>query len=717
MALEKYLLDIAKILDSKVLESWLIYLLIESKSSSISAVVTSVVLASPDKTFNVATMLFKTKKFIQADFTRSFEDGSSVKSLYSIGYGFNTWNQIYYDERLETCKDKHRTWHLESLFLNYQLFRSAEISDDKVKNRQKVLWEILDNYYDEILSEDKQTESDKGWRIFLARMDRRKMDIKTEKVENGIQLTFNPELSSELKSYSEDTQNESQNTVKYASLYLWSRNKIENNQNYKKYHEFEETPLLALQQIKEALEISHESRKFIFQDEIFPTVSIILLRDYAEVLSIEDKEFCKDLILECATLTFSPNYSFKISDGTQSAISFLPLLKTYFPELNNDIKMILLLNLFYDYQIGMSGTDFHDYAIEAIEKYYDDEEIQSFVLAYLYVKPKYDTQRAKIIKEAYGQGNQRIDEKNGVDNFIQNNEKDIQKFIANELSADNLDDVKNTELHVLNVAFKMIPITTQNSLLKQIAKDIIEIFTSILVQERRSEKVEFEVKQGFINRLSIFILEAEHNDIEIYLRPLIDNFHPSEELAKLLTQFILTQDKSEKYDNFWYVWRLFEDKIIELCNEGDTHGYIDQIIKAYLLVWSPYGEIWKDTAKEWHSLKDKDRRFFKRISEEIGHCPTVLYSISKLLTEIGSPYLSDGIGWISNMLRKNSNLLTDKLEVNTIFHLENLIRKYIFINTEKIKKEKKTKEDTLIILNFLIEKESSLGYMLRERIL
>ena len=96
------------------------------------------------------------------------------------------------------------------------------------------------------------------------------MDIKTEKVDGGVQITFNPKLSPELKKYSQEAQENSHNAIKYTSLYLWTINKIENNQDCKKYTSYEENPLLALEQIKEVIAIPHEERNFIFQDEIFP---------------------------------------------------------------------------------------------------------------------------------------------------------------------------------------------------------------------------------------------------------------------------------------------------------------------------------------------------------------------------------------------------------------------------------------------------------------
>ncbi|QOG11919.1 AVAST type 4 anti-phage nuclease Avs4 [Arcobacter sp. FWKO B] len=707
MALEKYLLEISKILKTEDLEFWLLYLLQKSKSSSLSAIVASVVLANSDKAFNIAVILFKTKEFIQADFHRQIHE-HSIKNLYGIGYGLNWQTQIFQDERLKTCEDKHRNSSLESLFLNYQMFRTSEISEEESEKRQKILWDILDNYYKQLPNEESQSEEDRIWRMALARMDKRKMDIEIKKVDDGVQITFNPKLSPELKKYSQEAQENSQNTIKYTTLYLWSVNKIDNNKDYKKYTIYEENPLLVLEQIKEVIAIPHDKRDFIFQDKIFPHVSIILLRDYIELLSSEDKELCRDIIFEFARLPLAENYHYQVSDGVDKAIKYLPILLIYFPELKNDIKILLLLNLFDDYQIGMGGKHFYDFAIEAIDTYLNKES-NSFIVAYLLLKPKYD----ELIKSNY-YGQKRVSKQDLLKNFFQSNEEIFEKFASNELRlSDN--EIKTTQLDVLIVAFKMI-VTFKSTVEKKFTQKIIEMLC-INIFNKTDDKVDYDVKQQFINNFALFILEVDKDVIQFYLQPLINSFKPTEEMASLLTQLIYTQDRINRYDNFWHVWELFENKIIEICKDGDKYSYIDQIIKAYLLASGQYGSLWTETAKEWHSFKEKDKRFIKRISEKIGHCPSSIYSLSKFLTSIGSTYHNDGISWIANMLRNNNSLSTDKLEPDTVFHLENLIRKYVFLQSEKIKKERKTKDDVLIILNFLVEKGSAVAYMLREKVL
>jgi hypothetical protein len=92
-------------------------------------------------------------------------------------------------------------------------------------------------------------------------------------------------------------------------------------------------------------------------------------------------------------------------------------------------------------------------------------------------------------------------------------------------------------------------------------------------------------------------------------------------------------------------------------------------------------------------------------------------SISKLLNDIGSSYLKEGVSWISNTLQVNKGVLAAKLETNTVYYLENLARKYIYENRQEIRKMAKAKAEILVILDFLIEKGSAIGYLLRENIL
>ncbi len=88
MALEKWLLDYAKSASQDNLEMVCKYLIRNSRSASITAVVVSVVLANPQKLFNIAAILFQTKEFFLYDTSRMLLD-QTAKNLYAIGYGSN----------------------------------------------------------------------------------------------------------------------------------------------------------------------------------------------------------------------------------------------------------------------------------------------------------------------------------------------------------------------------------------------------------------------------------------------------------------------------------------------------------------------------------------------------------------------------------------------------------------------------------------------------
>ncbi len=153
MALEKIFLEYGKDADSKVLESWLIYLLRNSKSAALTAVVTSIVLAYPEKTFNVAKILFKTKELFKYDSNRVMLD---YTTLCPLGSGENA--QLLQNERIESKKLKHRTWSLENLMVNYQFFRSKDISEEEAGERQAVIWNILDEYIKMLPPENDETD-------------------------------------------------------------------------------------------------------------------------------------------------------------------------------------------------------------------------------------------------------------------------------------------------------------------------------------------------------------------------------------------------------------------------------------------------------------------------------------------------------------------------------------------------------------------------------
>ena len=721
MALEKFLLERGKDANSKTLENCLLYLLQESESSSISAVVASIVLAYPEKTFNVAKILFQAKEFFLYDSTRCLLDRGHIP-IPSGGFDFK--NRVFEEERQKAYKHKHREQHLENLFLRYLLFRSGETSEREAEERQKILWGILDNYYEKLPPESEQSDEDETWRLFLARMDRRKMKPTTKETNEGIEINFNPEIDPKLKKKSEDSQKKFFEAYKYVQLEAWSQSKIDKNEECKKYEKYEKNPNFALKQAKEiiarlesinSLNNTTDEDFDRFNHSIPAKVCSVLLRDYSEELPEEENSFCKDVVLDAALYSLNSKYQYQVFDGVSSSISVLPFLLKKFPEEKDKVKAILFLKLFDLSPVGGMNKGFLDYSVTAVfnnlwEINFDDA--QSILLGYLLLEPKYRQLREKLYQENCKKGVYELQEHEVLERFCKESEKDLEKILNNELLTINLEEIEELELFCLRTTFLLIPLGTQNEVHKVIVRKIISAFAKKLLSDDKDNEVDSILKYDFLKKLVCFILSIPKDEIKNYLKPFIQDFKSSEVIADLFQEFVVEQDRLNNYENFWEVWNLFKDRVIKICKDKNSNWYTNKIVKNYLFA-NPW---WEESVASWHTLGDGDKRFLKEISQEIGHCPSALYSISRLLNGIGSHYLDDGILWISDMLTNNQNLLAAELKKNTVYHMENVARKYIYKNQTKIRGSKELKEKILVLLNFLIEKGSVIGYMLRERV-
>lgn len=722
MALEKWLLDYAKFGADEQLENLCYYLIKNSRSASITAVVASVVMAYPSRLFNIAKILFRTKKFFFYDTNRMVLD-ESVKTTYSIGYGLNYKHDIHSDERIKTCDDPHRKKSLEHLAVEYQFFRSEEVSAEEAGKRQKALWKIFDEYYKELEGKPEEIESEHTWKLYLARMDRRKMNPQVEEGEGGLIINFNPQIEPELKKYSEDSLQKINDSNKYMPLYLWSRYRYEKEKDkYCQYQQYENSPHLVLKEIREIIQAFEEgvSEGFrLFNHSIPAYACTVLLRDFNSILSLEEMEFCKNIIIEYSTLPFhTGHYIYQISDGTEPAISVLPHLHEYFSKDTKEaegIKGLLILLLL---SIHREISTFAARTILQNLWELSFEDAHSIFLGYLNFKPKYDSLIDEIQKENYSKGIYDIAENKIIEIFAEKYEVEIETIISNKIKYNDIPNLQSIDLEALTRAFELLPPGTNHPDHIEFVLEIFTIFAQRVFERDRynddEEKFDYTLKTRFLDKFATFVLAADQQKVETYIQPFVENFKIADDTGKFFQHFISVEDSLNKYEEFWIVWHAFYEKIKAICTTKNYYYHdTKEVIYNYLLAW-PY---WKKTAKEWHSLKEREKLFYKKVSEDMGHFPPVLYSVSKVLNEIGSNFLEDGILWLSNILNENKNLLSEELEVNTIYYIESIVRKYILTSRQKIRTTLQTKKAVVSILNFLVERGSATGYLLRENIL
>jgi hypothetical protein len=721
MALERWLLMVAKTATPEILESWCLYLMKHSRSASITAIVASVVLAESSKLFNVATLLFRTKELFFFDTSRMQLD-MSAKGMYAISHDPTG---IFTNERIQTCNDKHRSWSLENLALQYQVFATEGEGEDVAKHRQEVLWKIFDDHYEQLPDKSKETAMDKTWRLCLARMDRRKMNITTETKDDQVLISFNPEIDPELKQYSETSLAKTTESMKYLPLQLWAQNRVERNEDYKKHLQYENDHALVISETKKVVEglkdDKSEDKNFsLFYQSLPAYVCAVLVRDYFEKLDAQERAFCKDVLIEHASAPLREGYRYQIGDGVKVAISVLPSLLKVFPNDAGEIKTILLLTLFDSYPVAMGGQRMLDHPTGAIANTLWKEsfaDANSIFLGFLMLKPAFDKLRETTRRENHKRGVYEFSNHDLLKMFVKTHEAEINRIVSNEIAYSDIVNIDQLDLDTLITAFRLLRIDTADETHRTFVHQIFPIFSKKLFKDSRrrdgEDSFDYSDKQRFLEKLSYVVLSSKVENIDAYLTPFLDDFKDSENAARLFSEFVRAEDRLAQYEQFWTVWELFYPKVVALARDKHSWFYSKEIIHNYLLAWS----FWKKEAREWHSLKDREKSFFKRVSEDMGGNPATLYSLSKLLNDIGSGFKDDGIHWLSDMLNKNPELSTAELEVNTVYYLETLVRSYVIKNRNAIKKTLQLKTRILVILDYLLSKGSETAYLLREDIL
>jgi len=715
MALEKILLELSQIPNSERIELILLKLL-QSKSTSLTSIVCSIVLSNPDKFYNVALVLFKTLELFHIDASRNLNE-FQAKSLYSIGYGLNRRETFYHDERLKTCEDLFRNSNLETIFLNYQFSGIKGFTEGENAEFINKLYEIIDSHK-ESLSHTSLDDSPTLY-ILLARMDRRNLTGKIVSDEdNKFTIEFTPNNLSDLRrEEGEQKVKDIQETFKYSFLRTWA-DVIHNNskQQNPKHLEYDNNPLLALSETKQLIEELEQGRNNmgIFDDSIPAMVCSNLMINFNNRLCVEDRKFCKDVIMSSISRLFSDDYNYQIGDGVEIAIHAIPALIDEYPEEEESFVALLILTLFDKTPIGYYKR-VCDYAIETIgsSKMWElsFSTAQKILSGFIYLKPIYNNIYKSITAE------QDYLERISKNIIFTELEKQTIDFSFDNILV-NVDDVIYIDIYDLEIIYQIIPANTKvENHLQIYQKTLPQLLPQLLQDRRRYRKENRDVdihreRLNIFKRFAEFILEREMLDIDIYLKPFKDCFQINEETTLLINEIISAEDRVNHYERFWYIWNSLCDKFIELAKSTRDY-YLNEITASYLLAW----QYWKENIEEWQSLKKENMTFYKKLAQEIGNVPAVLYSISKMLNSIGSKFEDDGIEIIFTITSNNRYLNLGDLHSNTEYYLEIFMRKFIFKYRKQIKQQIRLKNKILTILDFMIERGSIHGYLLRESIL
>ncbi len=715
MALEKFLLNLAEQLDSKIVQTLLLRILKTSKSTSVTSVICSIVLAHYNKFYEVALVLFKSIDLFYCDLIRSKTE-FEVKSLYGMGYGLNPdlENILYRDERLKTCEDEHRNLNLEQLCLHYQFHGVKNFSKEQNSDFIENIFKIIDQHKSELSDGDETTG------ILLARMDRRNLEPEIIEEEEQTKVAFTPKLTEKQKKISETAQVEYNERFKYTPLDLWSN--FINDKEYEGGKKYKNNPLLALNDTKNLLkELENTSDATFIQlnrNIAFYSCSKLII-EYSHLLPKSDKDLCKEIIETSIERLFSDNYEYQIGDGLEASIHALPKLIEEYPHDIEKLALLLIFILFDKRSIGMYKR-VCDYAIEAIHQkgLWDSspQVAEQIVNGFIQFKPLYNNAIEALKSNESHKYNYRILKSKIFEKFLElckskgiDDQLDRLRFNSNQL--DNLD------VDDLETVYQLIPNDTKDEDHLSVLNLTLPNITEILLKNRRETT---DINNRYNLRISIFkkisaisLHRNSEDEVKRLLEPFIKNLKRNDESEQFIERFIWSENEFYQPKAFWYIWKLLYPKIIELYNQGGYYKDFENLIVNYLLAWRWWGE----KQKEWQSLVEENLWLYEDISKDLGDHPSVLYSIAKVLNSVASNFHDQGIDWISNIASNNYDLKLGDVGSETLFSLENYLRQYIFLNRQRIKQDVRLKTKVIAILDFMVKRGSVHGYLLRESVL
>lgn len=703
MALEKWLLELAEEDDGKLIEAICKDLLKKSVSASITAVVASIILAHPNKTFNLATVLFRVPQLFQYDTCRYTAD-LTERDLYSIGYGIGG-KDLFRDERLKTFEDEFRKQRLEQVALNYQLISYDD--ETILEKRREIVWGILDEHYAKLSPEEDQDEFDRTWRMYLARMDLRKMEpiIESQDGDKTV-ISLNPTIDSKLREDNKKVLSALDDLNRFMSLKMWAESRFRHEQKtYLKYDQYNSDLQRVILETKEVVaELQNECDDTfdLFYKNLPAYSCAVLIRDYSETLSQIDGNFCKDVIMSYVSEFSKNKRAYQIGDGSEPAISTLPVIMEKYPDLRNSIKDTLLKMLLHE----SSLTEFVKKSIQSRLWDISPDDASSVLIAYAIIDDGYEKYRRseyekRLSNHSYSSSYVSIEE------FWDTNTELNSRFEKNELTFTDIN-VEGCNHRTLISTIELLPIKIDDDNLRTYFVSTITTLAKGFYDDRNSD--DHTRIHRLVDKICPMVLFADRQDTLSYITPFIEHFKFSANSYQLFGQLITDEDRYPHYENFWYIWDLFFEKISDLSGIIDRNRDARETIKYYLFA-HPY---WNPGTTEWHSIRGKERLFYDRVVNKMGHASVVLYSIAKVLNDVGSQFALDGVTWLSNMIIANKYI---ELESYTIEYIERFIRRFILMNRQNVKRDNMLKDKVIHILDFLFENGSIIGFLLREDIL
>lgn len=698
MALEKWLLDVIKEMSEDVAVSYCFYLLKKSNNVAVTSVVVSVVIANPDKLFEVACVLLKTKDIFHYDISRCVSESSS-----NFLKGMPGERQKFDIERIESNNKEFRKSRFENVIIDYQLFKENLSQEDFRKRREK-LYLTIDKTIQDI---DNWNPTDK---FAYYRMDLRKYKEQgVVTTQDGSQcIELKTDMPEELVELSNNHQKASEYLYKHIDLNIWAFGRYTGDKKqYKKYSQFEDSPVVAFDEAVQILNAEGDELGLTDVSAAIYTCAV-LLRDFKEILDEEQVAFCNEVVLEVGYDIIEKNTIRQAGDGTDAIIPELARMASCAnlkAEWNNPLFILLAIVMNYGQERENASK-----CIAKILWRNDRDAAVKLVYTYIKIIPKY-------VELAGGY--------NGIKpvEFFEKYKAEIGSAFSTEI--DSLDSIDTSDLGFNNLLILNTMLDSEEQSIHELVlntgKDIWGKLFGKNYDEENSQR-DYKLEYYYMEWLADYVLNQSKDKQGYLLQQMVPLVRFDREFGHWLHEIISIEDKNPRYDAFWNLWNLLQSYIFAGCDKNMEYyknpnneisiGYgFNEMLVNYLLACSS----WREDVNVWHTLKSCNSIFYKVMANRIGYNAATLYSISRVLNSVGKDtFKNEGIDWLSTIAKNNLHLHESSLPVNTLYYVEEYIYSYIRREQCNFRINVDKKRKVLSVLDFLVNRGSTVGFLLRE---
>lgn len=701
MALERWLLEIAENFPEELLNKICLFLLKNSNNVAITATVLSVVEAYPEKLFEISCILLKTKEVFYYDISRQIAE-AGVNFL----KGYLPKGQMFDAERIASNNLKFRKVIFEQVILNYQ--KRNNLSKEEFNSRISVLYNNIDQ-----TTKDMETW-EPIYRYAYYRMDLRQYNGEPEIIEkNGWKyLGLKLQVPEELAELSGNTEKERKEFYQreHVDLDVWSHARYRGKkEDYQKYTKYEEQPETAYAEMTKILE-DKSKVEGLMDLSIAMYTCAVLLRDFQEKLSEEAVTYCTQSVQETVKQWLQEDENYLLNDAIDAVLPEL-IRQISCENLSADWEnpMFLLVGLLLDHR-----EDLKMLSSCIADLLWKQNRHAALKVLYAYVD----------LSPAYWRKKRRHGEDGKLKSFRDENKVHIELIFNKEITGIYEINTDSLEFRCLLSLYELLNKEEEENF-SFVINTGRKIWRKIFDKDDEKESRPFTGERGrsYVRWLADYALDLPSDKQKKLLQCLIPHVSMEDTFAYWIWEIVACEAQKSRYEAFWNIWNLLQPDIFRKCDEvkdleksGNALHFkerktFDQLIKSYLLA----SEIWADSLTSWASLKHENANFYRRAAVRIGYHPIVLYSVVYILNSIGKDTFSkEGVEWLSIIIKNNPHLKKADLPMNTQYYIEEYMSGLIKREKATLRREEHRRKQVLVVLDFLVERGSEVGFGMRE---